>query len=41
MAVVLEKLGRREEALQLMRELLKTFSNEVRVHNNLGILQKR
>ncbi len=41
LAVMLEKLGNRSQALKLLEELKEKFSNEVRVLNNLGILQKR
>jgi len=37
-AVALEKLGRRDEAISLLNELKRQFGNEVRVHNNLGII---
>ena len=40
-AVTLEKLGERDEAVKLLQELKVTFGNEVRVFNNLGIIQKR
>lgn len=40
-AVTLEKLGEREEAVKLLQELKVSFGNEVRVYNNLGIIQKR
>ena len=37
-AVALEKLGKRDEAILLLNELKRQFGNEVRVHNNLGII---
>ena len=40
-AVALEKLGMRDEAIILLKDLKASFENEVRVHNNLGIIQKR
>lgn len=40
-AVALEKLGMREAAIKLLEDLKNNFGNEVRVHNNLGIIQKR
>ena len=40
-AVVLEKLGRRDEAISLLEELRSKFGSEVRLSNNLGIIQKR
>ena len=41
-SVTLEKLGRREEALILLDGKVKRqFGQEIRVHNNLGIIQKR
>jgi len=40
-AVVLEKLGRRDEAIALLEELKAKFGSEVRLSNNLGIIQKR
>jgi len=36
--VTLEKLGRRDEAVETLNTLKKTFGNEVRVFNNLGII---
>jgi len=41
MAVALEKLGRRGEALQVLQGLAAAHREEVRVLNNLGIIQKR
>ena len=40
-AVTLEKLNRRDEAIELLSNLKGEFNNEVRVYNNLGIIQKR
>ena len=40
-AVTLEKLGQRETAVSTLTALKATFGNEVRVYNNLGIIQKR
>jgi Flp pilus assembly protein TadD len=40
-AVTLEKLSKRDEAVKTLITLKSTFNNEVRVFNNLGIIQKR
>jgi tetratricopeptide (TPR) repeat protein len=40
-AVTLEKLKHRPDAIHQLEKLTKTFANEVRVYNNLGIIQKR
>ena len=40
-AIVLEKLSRRDEAHTLLQNLKVNFESEARVHNNLGIVQKR
>ena len=40
-AVTLEKLGKRVEAIETLSKLKGVFGNEVRVFNNLGIIQKR
>jgi tetratricopeptide (TPR) repeat protein len=40
-AVTLEKLQKRENAVEILSNLKNTFGNEVRVYNNLGIIQKR
>jgi tetratricopeptide (TPR) repeat protein len=40
-AVTLEKLGSRDEAVETLNKLKGNFGNEVRVYNNLGIIQKR
>ena len=40
-AVTLEKLGQRDTAVSTLTALKDTFGNEVRVYNNLGIIQKR
>ena len=40
-AVTMEKLGKREGAMQTLDKLKDSFGNEVRVFNNLGIIQKR
>ncbi len=37
-AVVLEKLGRRDEAIAMLEELKAKFGSEVRLSNNLGII---
>lgn len=37
-AVTLEKLNRREDAVDQLEKLLDKFQNEVRIHNNLGII---
>lgn len=40
-AVTLEKLSKREEAVVILTNLKNVFGKEVRVFNNLGIIQKR
>ena len=40
-AVTLEKLGKRDGALHTLDKLKDSFGSEVRVFNNLGIIQKR
>ena len=40
-AVTLEKLGKRQEAIDTLNNLKTIFRDEVRVFNNLGIIQKR
>ena len=40
-AVTLEKLSRRDDAVSTLMTLKDAFGNEVRVFNNLGIIQKR
>ena len=40
-AVALEKLGKREEAIKLLTELQAKFGSDIRVFNNIGIIQKR
>ena len=40
-AVTLEKLDQRDTAVGTLSALKDTFGNEVRVYNNLGIIQKR
>ena len=40
-AVTLEKLEQREEAINTLKTIKDSFYNEVRVSNNLGIIQKR
>lgn len=40
-AVTMEKLNQREQAVTTLNNLKSTFNNEVRVYNNLGIIQKR
>lgn len=37
-AVTLEKLGKRQEAIELLNNLKDIFRNEIRVFNNLGII---
>jgi hypothetical protein len=37
-AVTLEKLNKREEAVNQLEKLLDRFQSEVRIHNNLGII---
>lgn len=39
--MTLEKLGQRDQAIKLLTNLKQSFGNEVRLHNNLGIIQKR
>jgi Flp pilus assembly protein TadD len=38
LAVALEKLGKRDEAVLLLQDLQSKFGNEVRLFNNLGII---
>ena len=40
-AVTLEKLNKRDDAVVTLTTLKNAFGNEVRVFNNLGIIQKR
>ena len=40
-AVTLEKLNKRDDAVATLTNLKNAFGNEVRVFNNLGIIQKR
>ena len=40
-AVTLEKLNKRDDAVATLSSLKDAFGNEVRVFNNLGIIQKR
>ena len=40
-AVTLEKLNRREDAVETLSGLKQNFVSEVRLFNNLGIIQKR
>ena len=40
-AVTLEKLQRRDDAVATLNKIKNVFCNEVRVYNNLGIIQKR
>ena len=40
-AVTLEKLNRREDAVETLSGLKRNFVSEVRLFNNLGIIQKR
>lgn len=37
-AVTLEKLGRRPEALNVLEALETHFADEIRIHNNMGII---
>ncbi len=39
--MTLEKLSKREDAVAVLKTLKTTFDREVRVYNNLGIIQKR
>jgi lipoprotein NlpI len=39
--VTLEKLSRREDAVTVLKTMKGNFDREVRVYNNLGIIQKR
>ena len=40
-AVTLEKLGHRDESIITLSDIRNDFCNEVRVYNNLGVIQKR
>lgn len=40
-AVTLEKLNEREKAIKQLAKLNQVFTQEVKVYNNLGIIQKR
>lgn len=40
-AVTLEKLGKRQDAIDLLMKLKDDFKEEIRVLNNLGIISKR
>jgi len=40
-AVTLEKLSKRDEAVETLSKLKDSFVDEMRVHNNLAIIQKR
>eukprot|EP00347_Sterkiella_histriomuscorum_P012671 403367671 len=40
-AVSLEKMGKRQEAIDLLNQLKEEFREEIRVLNNLGIISKR
>jgi Flp pilus assembly protein TadD len=40
-AVTLEKLNKREKAVHTLNKLKHNFGEEMRVHNNLAIIQKR
>lgn len=40
-AVILEKLGQRKEAIDVLNNLKHTFRGEIRIYNNLGIIHKR
>ena len=40
-AVTLEKLSKRDEAVDTLSSLKVRFNQEIRVFNNLGIIQKR
>ncbi len=40
-AVTLEKLGMRQQAIQVFEQLQKSYKNEIRIFNNLGIIHKR
>ena len=40
-AVTLEKLGKRPKSVQTFQKLREDFPEEIRVHNNLGIVLKR
>ena len=37
-SVTLEKLDRRQDAISTLSQIKTEFCNEVRVHNNLGII---
>jgi len=40
-AVTLEKLGKRKASLEAFDKLKLDFPDEIRIHNNLGIVLKR
>ena len=40
-SVTLEKMQKRDEAIEILNKLKETYSNEIRVYNNLGIVHKR
>lgn len=40
-AVTKEKLGKRDEGIKILENIKKDFNGEVRILNNLGILEKR
>jgi tetratricopeptide (TPR) repeat protein len=40
-AVTLEKLGKRHDAIAILNKLKDQFREEIRIFNNLGIIQKR
>ena len=40
-AVTLEKLNKRDKAVHTLNKLKHNFGEEMRVHNNLAIIQKR
>ena len=41
LAVTLEKLSKRDKAVVTLNKLKTQFGEEMRVHNNLAIIQKR
>ena len=40
-AVSREKLGKRDNSIKLLQNLTRDYGTEVRILNNLGILEKR
>jgi Flp pilus assembly protein TadD len=40
-SVTLEKLGKRQEAITILQDVKNEWQDEIRVFNNLGIMEKR